>query len=319
MFAVRKTIAIVATLLVALVVVFVIATRFDRRLPENGPIVVTASGLEGRSPQYDSLFVTDPGRSDLLRITDRVHVGQPDWSPDGEEIVFVGPGPGRMGDLYVIDAGGSDERRLTRTRFEESQPAWSPDGTRIAFTREGDLWTMETDGSDQTLLLRIADGDGYVASPSWSPDGSKIAFVRPFDRGISDTCPKNTGTGVFVMDSDGGDPHRITIEGCRHGIEWAPSGEMIAIIGARGRVTLVDTAGATITSFRPPTLPPDRIGLGIAGPVWSPDGRLLAFSLQGNVWTLAIEPGRWHQVTRDTGLAIEDMDWASSSGATVGL
>ncbi len=316
----KKSIAIGAALLVsvAAVVAALLATgnhHGTATLRENGPFVVTASGLDGRLPQSDSLFVADPEAPDLTRLTGRVGVSQPDWSPDGTAIAFVGPGPGRMGDIYVMHADGSALRRLTTTPLEEATPAWSPDGTRIAFAREGALWVMDADGSDQALLLETAGSEGYESSPSWSPDGTKIAFVRPFGWGIFDTCPKNTGTGVFVMDADGDDPHRLTIEGCRHRVAWSPSGEEIAIIGARGRITLLDTEGATIDSFRPPELPPDRIGFGTAGPVWSPDGRFLAFSLQGNVWTLDIGSAQWQQVTEDTGFAITDLDWGPTPDA----
>jgi Tol biopolymer transport system component len=319
---VKKSLAIAAALLVSvaavvLVVVTAAGDRIEPTLRENGPFVVTASGLEGRLPQYDSLFLTDPKGSALARITGRVGLSQPEWSPDGRAIAFVGPGPGRVGDIYVMAADGLAWRRLTTTRLEEGQPAWSPDGTHIAFAREGALWVMEADGTDQTPLIETVGPGEYQSSPSWSPDGTMIAFVRPFDWGIFDTCPRNTGTGVFVMDADGADPRRLTIEGCRHRIEWSPSGEELAIIGARGWVKVLDAEGATIDSFRPPDLPPDRIGFGTAGPVWSPDGRFLAFSLQGNIWTLDVGSGEWRQVTRDTGFAITDLDWGPSPGATV--
>lgn len=315
----RKSIAFGAAFLVfglIAVAVAIVAGRFTPTLRKNGSFVVTATGLSGRMPQYDSLFVAEVDGSSLVRITARVALSQPDWSPDGTAIAFVGPGPGRMGDIYVLGKEGSDLRRLTATRLEEAAPAWSPDGARIAFSREGELWVMDADGTDQFRLLEGGRGV-YQTSPSWSPDGTKIAFVRAFFRGISDTCPRNTGTGVFVMDSDGQDPYRLTIEGCRHRVAWSPSGEKIAIIGPQGRVMLLDAEGKTINSFRPPRLPPDRIGFGVTGPVWSPDATFLAFSLQGNIWTLEVESGRWSQVTRDTGYAITDLDWGPSPGATV--
>jgi Tol biopolymer transport system component len=320
----KKSISIAGALLVPIAGVVVVGMavlddRVEPTLRQNGPFVVTASGLEGRLPQYDSVFVADPNASVLERITGRVGLSQSDVSPDGTAIAFVGPGPGRMGDIYVMAADGSSLRRLTTSRLEEDMPAWSPDATRIAFAREGALWVMNADGTDQAPLLESAGPapEGYASSPAWSPDGTRIAFVRPFSWGIFDTCPKNTGTGVFVMDADGADPHRLTIEGCRHRVAWSPSGEELAIIGARGWIKLLDAEGATIDSFRPPDLPPDRIGFGMAGPVWSPDGRFLAFSLQGNIWTLDVRSGEWRQVTRDTGFAITDLDWGPAPGATV--
>jgi Tol biopolymer transport system component len=316
---VRAALFLVSAAIIGAVVFAALNNNRDVTFRENGSFVVSAFGLDGRLPQYDSLFLAELEQSDLKRISSGVGLGQPDWSPDGTRIAFVGPGPGRMGDIYVIHADGSALRRLTTTRLEEGMPSWSPDGTRIAFIREGALWVMMGDGSGQTPLLETVGPGLYQASPSWSPDGTRIAFVRPFDRGISDTCPSNTGTGVFVMDANGSELHRLTIEGCRHRVAWSPSGEHLAIIGDRGRISLLDLGGRTIESFKLPRLPPDRIGFGTAGPVWSPDGRFLAFSLQGNVWTLEIGTADWHQVTRETGFAITDLDWGPARKSEVAL
>lgn len=275
----------------------------------NGQFVVVASGLEGQPPRYDTLFLVNADGSGMQRLSDDLHLFQPDWSPDGSRIVFVESERSGGGDISLMDADGSNVRRLTLTPDEEAMPVWSPDGTRIAFIRDGGLWIMGADGTGQVLLLEIPGPGVWAAYPTWSPDGTKIAFVRPFTRGISDTCPKNTGTGVFVMESDGSDPRRLTIDGCRGRVAWSPSGESLAILGPRGGITLLASDGEVLDSFQPPQLPPDRIGFGTVGPVWSPDGRFLAFSLQGNIWTLEMASGHWRQVTRDTGFAITDLDW----------
>jgi dipeptidyl aminopeptidase/acylaminoacyl peptidase len=312
-----KAAVFVGSVAIFAALVFALVGDRDIALRENGSFVVSAYGLDGHPPQYESLFLASPGGTALDRISNRTGLYQPAWSPDGTRIAFIGPGPGRTGDIYVIDADGSALRSLTMTRLEEATPSWSPDGKRIAFVREGDVWVMDADGSGQAPLLETEEPGHYQAWPSWSPDGTKIAFVRPFDRGIFDTCPKNTGTGVFVMDANGSEPRRLTIEGCRHRVAWSPSGEQLAIIGARGWVKVLDTEGVTTDSFRPPDLPPDQIGFVTAGPVWSPDGKFLGVSLEGNVWTLDVGSRAWRQVTRDTGFSITDLDWGPSPGATV--
>lgn len=275
----------------------------------NGSFVVVASGLEGRPPQYDSLFLVNPDGSGIRRLSNDLHLFQPDWSPDGSRIAFVASTRRGGGDISVMDADGSNIRRLTTTTAEEGMPAWAPDGSRIAFVRDGSLWVMDADGTGQMPLLEPGDPRISEAYPSWSPDGTNIAFVRPFSHGIFDTCPGNTGTGVFLMHSDGTDLQRLTIEGCRGRVAWSPSGESLAIIGARGTIMILAPDGETLASFRGPKLPPDHIGFGTAGPIWSPDGRLLAFSLQGDIWTLEPSTGDWRQVTSDTGFAITDLDW----------
>jgi Tol biopolymer transport system component len=90
-----------------------------------------------------------------------------DWSPDGRKIAFMGrpstPPPG----IFVMNADGSERRRLTQ---DGRNPAWSPDGQMIAFNRDDELYVMNADGSGKRRLLRT---DGGVLSQTlpfaWSP------------------------------------------------------------------------------------------------------------------------------------------------------
>jgi hypothetical protein len=77
--------------------------------------------------------------------------------------------------LFVVDGGRTTKVADEPDPFsEQPQPVWSPDGTRIAFVRNGDVWTMAADGSDQVQLShtpRALDG-GAV----WSPDSQQVAY-----------------------------------------------------------------------------------------------------------------------------------------------
>lgn len=109
------------------------------------------------------------------------------WSPDGSKIALGLHRDSSTSnpDIYVVNADGSDLRRLTTLGGE--MPTWSPDGSKIAFiTRRYDatneigynpmLYVMNSDGSDQR---RLGHTPGAVApgDPEWSPDGNEIVFA----------------------------------------------------------------------------------------------------------------------------------------------
>src|SRR5687768_12703256 len=87
------------------------------------------------------------------------------------KIAFVSTRDGN-GEIYVMDADGSEQTRLTSNAAFDFFPAWSPDGSKIAFTsdRDGnyDVYVMNADGSEQTRLTSNAARD---IEPAWSPDG----------------------------------------------------------------------------------------------------------------------------------------------------
>jgi Tol biopolymer transport system component len=74
------------------------------------------------------------------------------------------------GEIYVMNADGSNQQCLTNHPAGDSIPSWSPDGSRIAFFswRDGnsEIYVMDADGSNQQRLTSNTARDG---EPSWSP------------------------------------------------------------------------------------------------------------------------------------------------------
>ena len=111
----------------------------------------------------------------------------PDWSPDGQTIVFTShaatdnPVNSASAEIYAIAADGTGQPvRLTTNTEEERAPAWAPDGKRIVFScRRGgpdfEICVMNRDGTGQ---VQLTDNDVPDLTASWSPDGKKIAFHR---------------------------------------------------------------------------------------------------------------------------------------------
>lgn len=157
----------------------------------------------------------------------------PSWSPDARRIVFTrgrededtdgaidadGSGTGTSGeapdhaasDIYVLDADGGGETRLTYDPGIDSSPAWSPDGQLIVFTSNRgaagahQLFVMRPDGSGQRKLTDHSVSYHNEKRPAWSPDGSTIAFVT------DNRHPPVGNAEIYLVDADGSNARRLT-------------------------------------------------------------------------------------------------------------
>ena len=111
------------------------------------------------------------------------------WSPDGTRIVYAHTWSAADGEdgIWVVAADGSSEP--THLVARGSAPDWSPDGTTIAYGDAGDLWLMDADGSNPRKLSATGQHEELSAwfetGHSWSPDGSQIVFAgAPRGRGL---------------------------------------------------------------------------------------------------------------------------------------
>jgi Tol biopolymer transport system component len=193
----------------------------------------------------------------------------PTWSPNGKWIAFVDarPGGGNLSDLYVMNADGTNIRRLTDGRHVR-QPSWSPDSKRIAVGSGGD--SIAVINANGTGLHEIAHG-GF--GPSWSPGGRKIAFSSLG----SDERPPN----VYVVNPDG---TNRTLVAAFHENEcpavyptWSPDGQRIAfgLTGGCGTIGMVTSYGGRIRQLAGGDFTADLD--------WSPGGRRIAYTALNGV------------------------------------
>jgi len=165
----------------------------------------------GSTPE---IAVMNADGSNRVNLTSNSAIEQnPAWSPDGTRIAFVSTRdfPGSVGDaslgfeIYVMNADGSNQTRLTNNNFRDSDPSWSPDSNKITFetTRDGnfEIYSMNSSGTNQVNLTNNASSD---FDPVWSPDGNRIAFLSFRD------SVNNVPQEIYTMSSDGSDQTRFT-------------------------------------------------------------------------------------------------------------
>lgn len=135
---------------------------------------------------------------------ERILVGgaDPDWSPNGRQLVFT-----RGGEVHVISA--SRERRLA-TQAEEAR--WSPDGTKLAVTGAA-IRVINSDGTRERVVVDSVDAE-FDHAVDWSPDGRSLVFESHGE--------------IFVTDIDGSARRVVTVGGRP---VWSPDGEYIAYEG----------------------------------------------------------------------------------------
>ena len=155
----------------------------------------------------------------------------PAASPDGNRVAMILSKDGWT-DLYVSDADGSNLKRLTRSRQDESSPCWSPDGQWICFAaKERERRALcKIPASGGALQTISTSGMPNPTEPDWSPDGQWIAFTTQYRSGFQ-ICVVPAGGGTAISLVEGADP------------SWAPNSRTLAFNRRRGNqyaVSLLD-------------------------------------------------------------------------------
>lgn len=208
-----------------------------------------ASGKQRRYAwDYDETFEIYSANQDgtqLRQLTNALgYDAEAAYSPDGKQIVFcsmrsaypqdgqLSPAdkarrekdPAYFGDIYIMNADGSNVRRLTESPGYDGGPFFSPDGQRIVwrhFDESGmfaDIWTMKTDGSDKR---RVTDFGCMSWAPYYHPSGKYIVFTAN-KLGFENF-------ELFIVDANGErEPVRITSTDGFDGLPvFAPDGKRL--------------------------------------------------------------------------------------------
>jgi dipeptidyl aminopeptidase/acylaminoacyl peptidase len=222
----------------------------------------------------NELYLIDPVTRVETRLTDNTTADSfPAWSPDHKRIVFD-----RDGDLLIAAfAGGTLSTKtegLTKGTSADSFPAWSVDDW-FAFVR-----TRSSTDSEIRRIQRGKNSVPFVAgqkvrAPAWSPDGKTLAYMADNGSGQYDIYTVKVGEApVPLLDSPVSELNP----------NWSPDGKTIVFVRDHGEplsydndIYTVDVATKTVSGPLTGTSAYNGQGVQDGNPVWSPDGKQIAF------------------------------------------
>ena len=214
-------------------IAFVSATKAPVDVDNGDPIVITRylykpTASEGMTRFNDNrrvhIFIFDRLANRVHQLTSgRYYEHSIDWSPRGDEIVFISnhePDPDRTFnyDIHAVRVENGEVRRVTDTASAEYQPKWSPDGRSIAYlgTRRS-FTSSETTMEDTHVWVVDADGrnrrelggsvDNRQRNVRWAADGQSLYF----------TVQARGNVHLFRLPVSGGSPQMLVIDRGRLG------------------------------------------------------------------------------------------------------
>ena len=209
---------------------------------------------------------------ETVRLTSELGCNiDPVWTPQGDRLYFVSNRNNDYWNIYTMNVDGTGTIKLTDDLRRNFSPHISPDGLYIAFVSSRDshedIYMMKYDGTETKRLTTKFNLSN--ATPAWSPDGTKIAFVSFSGN------PMNPDGDIYVVDTDGNPPERITMTGNNFSPHWSPDGKKLLFVSARTgyeEIYIMDLETKEVTQIT-------ELKAQIGSPRWSPDGTKIAFMM----------------------------------------
>ncbi len=191
------------------------------------------------NPDRD-IFIKNLYTGEVKRLTHNdTYDGLPSFSPDDNQIIFVGDRPGEIYSIYTLNLESGRTRKIAPKESWQEKiglirrpreiilpycPTFSPDGKRIllhAGWETRGVFLLDTDGKSWRRLTgrRL---DCYF--PYFSSDGKKIVFV----------CGDSDNQDLYIIDSEGTSQMRLTYDGgTKRYPNFSPDGKTIVFAGKR--------------------------------------------------------------------------------------
>lgn len=243
----------------------------------------------------------DSDGGDVRCLTGTDHSSSaPNWSPDGQHIVYASTRDGDP-EIFVMNPDGSGQRQLTHNTVTDHGPNWSPDGEWIVFHRQlsggaVELFRMRPDGTDVTQITANGRENRY---PDWSVDG-----LIAFESGTNDPIDLD----IYLTDAGGTFERRLTTGGYSVGANWSADGRYLAY--STGSPLSAQLAVWDRETDETVTVTADHD----TEPSWSPDGRQIAYARWEprlpQIWVVNLASGGSRQLVAIDGYMDTQPAWS---------
>lgn len=217
-------------------------------------------------------------------------IGTAKASPDGRKVVYqvgyysVAENKGHQV-LYVMNADGKGGKLLTKGAENETDPEWIENGKKIAYLCDGQVWTMDVDGTERKQVSHDKTSiDGF----KFSPDGTKVILIKSIPyHGVIKENPKDLpmATGRVITD--------LMYRHWDHYVESIPHPFVANVVN--GEIS----EGKDILAGEPFECPMEPFG-GIEQLAWSPDSKQIAY-------TCRKKTGRDYAISTDSDIFLYDV------------
>ena len=218
----------------------------------DGSKIAFSSDRDGNS----EIYVMNSDGTNQTRLTNntkRDWLGS--WSPDGTKIVFESDTQ-----IHAMNADGTNQWQLYVIGAQEGSPSWSPDGSKIALLSDRnhkdvyDLFVMNSDGSNQSLILSSTPPSITLYTPAWSPLPPAMSVTLGNNQ-TGATSASLSGPLILTVKNMYGFPASgITVTFAIDSIPNGAAGQRLSVAGAttdaNGQASTVLTLGDKAGTYR---------------------------------------------------------------------
>jgi len=234
--------------------------------PDGKTVVIVVARANLKDDRWDTeIVLVDIATKQSRTVTqNRLGVGSPRWSPDGDRIAYVAQDASTKAQIFLLPMAGGDSMQVTHSKTGVSLPAWSPDGKMLAFAAADE----EPEKKDQAKFEDAFEvgNNGYLERSRPQP------------------------VHIWTIAATGGEAKRITSGAWSLPISFAPAGPPSQLTWTRDGKSLVFVKKASpVAGDSDSTVQMVDVATGAlhgltgatddeSNPVLSPDGMQVAYS-----------------------------------------